>query len=139
MSGCVKTSALAMRRAARGASTIPEFVGTGEFGVGTGRPKRVGIPLVLPVDPPPFTSHTVIEPLTPTDRDTMFRQIIKRRAYPVGCASRCRHGYPQVRVVLTKSRHCFLLCMEYSRKVLLIPCLRNTSYESYEPILKTQD
>ena len=25
----------------------------------------------------------------------MLRQIRKRRAYPVGCASRCRHGFPQ--------------------------------------------
>lgn len=46
--------------------------------------------------PPPFTPHTTLEPITQTDRDTMFRQIVKRRAYPVACSSRCKHGYPQV-------------------------------------------
>ena len=62
--------------------------------VGTGRPPRVGVPRDLPSAPPPFEPDTALEPCSAEDRDTMFRQIVKRRAYPVGCASRCRHGYP---------------------------------------------
>ena len=63
--------------------------------VGTGRPPRVGVPRDLPSAPPPFEPDTALEPCSAADRETMFRQIVKRRAYPVGCASRCRHGYPR--------------------------------------------
>ena len=49
----------------------------------------------MPETQPPFKPDTALEPCSATDRDTMFRQIVKRRAYPVGCASRCRHGYPR--------------------------------------------
>lgn len=55
---------------------------------------RVSIPRELP--PPETYPHAVpIEPCTPEDAATMLRQIRKRRAYPLGCASRCRHGFPQ--------------------------------------------
>ena len=70
------------------------WVGTGAR-VGTGRPPRVGVPRDLPSAPPPFEPDTALEPCSAADRETMFRQIVKRRAYPVGCASRCRHGYPR--------------------------------------------
>lgn len=63
--------------------------------VGTGRPPRVGVPRDLPSAPPPFEPDTALEPCSAADRETMFRQIVKRRAYPVGCASRCRHGFPR--------------------------------------------
>lgn len=63
--------------------------------VGTGRPPRVGVPRDLPSAPPPFEPDTALEPCSAADRETMFRQIVKRRAYLVGCASRCRHGYPR--------------------------------------------
>ena len=66
-----------------------------DAGAGTGRPPRVGVPRDLPSTPPPFEPDTALEPCSAADRETMFRQIVKRRAYPVGCASRCRHGYPR--------------------------------------------
>ena len=66
-----------------------------DAGAGIGRPPRVGVPRDLPSTPPPFEPDTALEPCSAADRDTMFRQIVKRRAYPVGCASRCRHGYPR--------------------------------------------
>ena len=55
----------------------------------------MGVPRDLPSAPPPFEPDTALEPCSAADRETMFRQIVKRRAYPVGCASRCRHGYPR--------------------------------------------
>ena len=55
----------------------------------------MGVPRDLPSAPPPFEPDTALEPCSASDRETMFRQIVKRRAYPVGCASRCRHGYPR--------------------------------------------
>ena len=55
----------------------------------------MGVPRGLPNTQPPFEPDTALEPCSAEDRDTMFRQIVKRRAYPVGCASRCRHGYPR--------------------------------------------
>jgi hypothetical protein len=36
-----------------------------------------------------------IERCTAEDKDTMLRQIRKRRAYPLGACHRCKHGYPQ--------------------------------------------
>ena len=92
------------RRAARaygGPAANPEVeVGTAAASASSPAPPRrlhhprVSIPRELP--PPETYPHDVpIDPCTPEDAATMIRQIRKRRAYPVGCASRCRHGFPQ--------------------------------------------
>ena len=91
------------RRAARaygGSVSSPELkVGTAASASLAHPPRRphhprVSIPRELP--PPDTYPHDVsIEPCTPEDAATMLRQIRKRRAYPLGCASRCRHGFPQ--------------------------------------------
>ena len=56
---------------------------------------RVAVPSTLTVEQlrsAPFESNA-LEPCGDDDAATMSRQIRKRRAYPVACAARCRHGF----------------------------------------------
>ena len=56
---------------------------------------RVAVPSALTVEQlrsAPFESNA-LEPCGDDDAATMSRQIRKRRAYPVACAARCRHGF----------------------------------------------
>ena len=56
---------------------------------------RVAVPSKLTVEQlrsAPFESNA-LEPCGDDDAATMSRQIRKRRAYPVACAARCRHGF----------------------------------------------
>jgi len=57
---------------------------------------RVAVPSELTAEQlrtAPFFEPGRLEPCGEEDAATMSRQIRKRRAYPVGCAARCRHGF----------------------------------------------